>query len=174
MAVVVVPIYHSEIAPPELRGLFGSAIQGMIILGQVIAAVIAYGTQKLSSDAAWRVPIALQLVMPAIIFALLPFLPESPRWLLSKDRYDDAAQNLRSLRKNATEEEIDFELASLRHARTNEHKGGWAEVFDAKNRARCLRDTFVRRPLLTRPADPHRCCRVRHVRPAGELTSNLP
>lgn len=137
MAVVVVPIYQSETAPRELRGMFASTIQGMIILGQVIAAVIAYGTQRLSGQAAWRIPIGLQLVMPALIFLLLPMLPESPRWLLSQDRYDDAFKNMRKLRKKATEDEIRFELDNLRHANSNEHKGSWAEVFEKKNRVSC-------------------------------------
>lgn len=90
MAVVVVPIYQSETAPRELRGMFASTIQGMIILGQVIAACVAYGTQRLTSEAAWRIPIGLKLLMPLLIFVLLPMLPESPRWLLAKDRYDSA------------------------------------------------------------------------------------
>ncbi|KAK5163455.1 uncharacterized protein LTR77_010637 [Saxophila tyrrhenica] len=136
MAVVVVPIYQSEVAPPQLRGMFASTIQGMIVLGQVIAAVISYGTQRLSTDAAWQIPIGLQLVMPGLIFVLLPILPESPRWLLSQDRYDDAAKNMRKLRKKATEEEVSFELESLRHVDANSHKGSWAEVFDSKNRLR--------------------------------------
>lgn len=134
MAVVVVPIYQAETSPPELRGMFSSTIQGMIILGQVVAAVIAYGTQTMSSQAAWRIPIGLQLVMPALIFVSLPMVPESPRWLLSQDRFDAALKNMRKLRKSATEEEIRFELESLRFANANEHKGSWAEVFDSKNR----------------------------------------
>lgn len=136
MAVVVVPIYQSETAPPELRGMFASTIQGMIILGQVIAACVAYGTQTMTGQAAWRIPIGLQLLMPLLIFVLLPLLPESPRWLLSQDRYDSAVKNMRKLRKKATEEEIHMELEGLRHADANEHKGSWGDVFDTKNRLR--------------------------------------
>jgi MFS family permease len=134
MAIVVVPIYQAETAPHVLRGMFASTIQLMIVLGQLVATCVTYGTKNIGSDAGWRVPIALQLIMPTAIFLLLPFLPESPRWLLSQDRPEDARQNLRKLRKNASEEEIQTEVEMLMFAHVNEHKGTWSEVFDRANR----------------------------------------
>lgn len=116
--------------------MFASTIQGMIILGQVIAACVAYGTQDMPGEASWRIPIGLLLAMPVLIFVLLPLLPESPRWLLSRDQYESALKNMRKLRKKATEEEVRVELESLMFANANEHKGTWAEVFDKRNRVR--------------------------------------
>ena len=134
MAIVVVPIYQAETAPHVLRGMFASTIQLLIILGQVIATIVTYGTKNINSDAGWRIPTALQLVMPAAIFFLLPFLPESPRWLLSQDRPEDAKKSLRKLRKKATEEDIQVEIDALMYAHVNEHKGTWGDVFSRTNR----------------------------------------
>ncbi|KAF1828562.1 general substrate transporter [Decorospora gaudefroyi] len=137
MAVVVVPIYQAETAPPELRGMFGCTIQFMIIFGQVVASLITYGTQNITSNAGWQIPIGLQLVPPFLILVLLPILPESPRWLVSRDRNEDAAKSLRKIRKSASEEDIQFEIESWRFVNANEqHKGSWAEVFNKKNRLR--------------------------------------
>ena len=135
-AVVVVPIYQAECAPAELRGMFGCTIQFMIIFGQVISSLITYGTRNMASNAGWQIPIGLQLLVPLIILVLLPFLPKSPRWLLSQDRNEAAVKSLRKLRKKASEDDIRFEIESLRFANANEHKGSWAEVFNKKNRLR--------------------------------------
>ncbi|TPX08530.1 uncharacterized protein E0L32_010017 [Thyridium curvatum] len=136
MAIVVVPIYQSETAPEVLRGMFASTIQLMISIGGIVAAGVTYGTKSMQSDAGWRIPTGLQLVMPALIFLFLPVLPESPRWLLSQDRRDDACKSLRKLRKKATEEEIQLEIEALQFAHANQEKGTWAEVFDKSNRVR--------------------------------------
>lgn len=147
MAIVVVPIYQAETAPPVLRGMFASTIQLMIVLGQLVATCVTYGTKNIDSDAGWRIPIALQLVMPTAIFLLLPFLPESPRWLLSQDRPEDARENLRKLREKASEEEIQTEVETLLFAHVNEHKGTWSEVFDRENRVSQLIPPFARLEL---------------------------
>ena len=38
----------------------------------------------------WRFPLAFQLVFPLVVATVLPFLPESPRWLLLQDRHEEA------------------------------------------------------------------------------------
>lgn len=39
---------------------------------------------------AWRIPTVTQAALPAIVMLLVLFFPESPRWLMSKDRTEDA------------------------------------------------------------------------------------
>ncbi|KAF4995849.1 hypothetical protein FDECE_12663 [Fusarium decemcellulare] len=136
MAIVVIPIYSAEVSPKELRGMFGSTIQVMVIFGQVISTLITYGTKNMKTAAGWQIPIGLQLAVPGIIFALLPFLPESPRWLLSRNRRDLAVLNMKKLRKSASEDEIQTEIEALAYAHAHEEKGTWAEVFDKTNRVR--------------------------------------
>jgi len=89
----------------------------------------------MTSNAGWQIPVGLQLVPPFFILILLPMLPESPRWLLSKDRVEEAVMNLKKIRKGASDDEVHLEIDSLRFASANEQKGSWAEVFDKKNRA---------------------------------------
>jgi MFS family permease len=134
LAIVVIPIYSAEVSPKVLRGMFASTIQVMIIFGQVISTLVTYGTKSMQSAAGWRIPIGLQLLVPAIIFCLLPFLPESPRWLLSRNRRDLAVVSMKKLRKSATDEDIQTEIEALAYAHAHEEKGTWGEVFDKSNR----------------------------------------
>ncbi|KAM0331477.1 hypothetical protein ACHAQA_003153 [Verticillium albo-atrum] len=137
MCIVVVPIYQSECAPKELRGLIGSTLQLTISFGSFVASLVNLGTKSISSDASWLIPTGLQLVVPVIILALLPFAPESPRWLLSKGRIDEAQQSLHRLRgKGVSEDTVRSEIEELHAASANKEKGTWAEVFDKANRKR--------------------------------------
>lgn len=86
----------AEIAPPEVRGSLVALQQLAITFGIMISFWIDYGTNFIGgtgdsqSEAAWRIPLALQLV-PAIIlgFGIL-FMPFSPRWLVNQGREDEA------------------------------------------------------------------------------------
>jgi len=63
-------------------------------VGSIVAAWTVFGTIGYKGDAAWRVPVALQALMPLIQFVGIWLLPESPRWLCSKDREEDALKVL--------------------------------------------------------------------------------
>lgn len=134
--IVVVPIYQAECSPKELRGLMNSTIQMIIIFGQMIASLVNLGTKGIPSDASWRIPVGLQFVVPVILLAFLPFIPESPRWLLSKDCPEEALKSMQRLRGKMTETEINLEIAEIRADQANASKGSWSEVFNQHNRLR--------------------------------------
>ena len=85
-----VPVYISELSPPSKRGRLVGLQQWAITWGILIMFFICYGSSYLKSTAAFRLPWALQMV-PAILLGIgLIFLPESPRWLAKKDRWEEA------------------------------------------------------------------------------------
>ena len=51
---------------------------------------ISFGCSYLSGPAAFRIPWALQMIPAILLFIGLFFLPESPRWLARKERWEDA------------------------------------------------------------------------------------
>lgn len=55
---------------------------------------ICYGSSTLPTDASFRIPWGVQMVPAALLFTALFFLPESPRWLAKKDRWEDCQEVL--------------------------------------------------------------------------------
>ncbi|TVY37156.1 MFS glucose transporter [Lachnellula subtilissima] len=99
-----VPVYITEIAPPSKRGRLVGAQQSMepvtdktlgaITWGILIMFYISYGCSFIDGTAAFRVPWGLQMIPAIILFGAMLFLPESPRWLAKKDRWEEAVHVL--------------------------------------------------------------------------------
>lgn len=99
---MVVPLYISEIAPPEIRGSLLVFEELSIVFGIVVSFWITYATKDIKSHWAWQLPFLLQMVPGLLLGFGTMFLPFSPRWLASKGRDDDALVNLAKLRQQPT------------------------------------------------------------------------
>ncbi|TVY89535.1 High-affinity glucose transporter [Lachnellula willkommii] len=135
ICVIVMPAFMAECAPASLRGMITSQLQGQIVTAQLIATVVNYKTSTIHSNNGWRIYVGIQFVMPVILLLLFPFIIESPRWLLSAGRIDEASKSLQKLRKK-TEYDVRDEMSLLASSEGNEEKGTWKEVFDGNNRRR--------------------------------------
>ncbi|KAI9307812.1 general substrate transporter [Cunninghamella echinulata] len=107
---VVISMYIAEIAPPKYRGALGSCLQLCVTLGILIIQCIGLG---LESSIGWRV-VTVITVGPAIIqMVCLPFLPRSPRWLISKNRIEEGRSEMLRLRNGDIDQEYNEILANL-------------------------------------------------------------
>jgi len=91
-----VPIYIAEISPPAIRGrLVGTYELGWQI-GGMVGFWINYGMIKTlpSGREQWLIPFAIQLVPAGVLLIGSLFLKETPRWLFTKGRVDEAVSNL--------------------------------------------------------------------------------
>lgn len=95
--VVIAPTYASEICPLALRGVLTASVNLAFVIGQFIAQGVAAGLESRLDEWAYKAPFAIQWVWPAILLAGLAFAPESPYWLVRKDRIEDARDSLRRL-----------------------------------------------------------------------------
>ncbi|KAI8265714.1 Sugar transporter STL1 [Colletotrichum sp. SAR11_239] len=83
------PVYLSECAPASIRGTL-LTLQGTVtILGVVIAYWTDYGTSFYESSFQWRFPLAFQAFFAVFIILQIVGLPETPRWLVARDRYEE-------------------------------------------------------------------------------------
>lgn len=98
------PMYISEISPPQIRGTLVTINSVTITFGQVIS--YALGAGLLHAPKGWRIMLVLGAV-PAIYQAIaIHFLPESPRYLLSCDRNEEAYTSLARMYPRAKQEDL--------------------------------------------------------------------
>ncbi|KAJ9320595.1 hypothetical protein DTO045G8_1553 [Paecilomyces variotii] len=91
------PIWQTETSPPRWRGKLVMLEMVMNIAGFSIVNWINYGLSFAGGAIAWRLPIALQFIFIIVLFATVPWLPESPRWLMSHGHEFEAIEVLASL-----------------------------------------------------------------------------
>lgn len=82
--------YAAEICPVKLRGLTTSGVQLFIAIGQLLANVIFKATGNIHSSLSYKLPFALQFIIPVILLVGVPFCPESPWHLVQRCEYEDA------------------------------------------------------------------------------------
>ncbi|KIX03849.1 uncharacterized protein Z518_07402 [Rhinocladiella mackenziei CBS 650.93] len=106
----VCPVYSSELAPPSLRGFFVGMNGMLIAAGYAFAAYmgLAFNSIHDSPQAQWRGPLGMSLVFSSFMIVILPFIPESPRWLLMKDHADKAWDIVRDLHHSRDDKDHDF------------------------------------------------------------------
>jgi SP family sugar:H+ symporter-like MFS transporter len=109
VASVIAPAYIAEIAPARIRGRLGSLQQLAIVLGIFVALLVDYVLATIAGGSeknlalgleAWRW-MFLAMTVPAVVYGVGAFLiPESPRYLVGKDRLAEASDVLRRVLGN--------------------------------------------------------------------------
>ncbi len=89
------PMYMSEVSPPRVRGSLVSLNQLAITVGIVIAYLVDYA---FSGTGGWRYMFALAMIPSAILVIAMWRMPDSPRWLMSRNAVDKAREVLRRIR----------------------------------------------------------------------------
>lgn len=113
---VAAPTYVSEISTPASRGRLVAMYQFNIVFAILVAYISNYFLQGVGGDNDWRYMLGV-MAIPSIIYSVLVFsIPESPRWLITQGREEEAKTVLNKLGFiNA-----DAEIASVRTAAQHE------------------------------------------------------
>ncbi|PSR75893.1 hypothetical protein PHLCEN_2v8807 [Hermanssonia centrifuga] len=82
----IVPIYQSEISPPNHRGALACMEFTGNVFGYACSVWIDYFCSYINSDLAWRIPLSVQCFIGALLAAGSLVMPESPRWLIDNDQ----------------------------------------------------------------------------------------
>ncbi|KAE8721849.1 hypothetical protein F3Y22_tig00015072pilonHSYRG00001 [Hibiscus syriacus] len=98
LAVTVVPIYISETAPSEIRGLLNTLPLFCGYIGMFLSYCMVFG-MSFTALPNWRLMLGV-LSVPSLIYFVLTvfFMPESPRWLVGKGRMNEAKKVLQMIR----------------------------------------------------------------------------
>jgi major inositol transporter-like SP family MFS transporter len=138
-ASATVPVFIAELAPAAHRGRLVTQNELMIVTGQLLAytsnAVIA---ETMGEGGVWRWMLALATIPAVLLWIGMLCVPESPRWLASRGRFDDAARTLGLIRDPQV---VDAEFAEIKRrvmADAHEPRASWRD----------LRTPWVRRLVI--------------------------
>lgn len=92
-----IPTWHAECAKAKSRGFAVFIEAAMISTGTMIAYWVDLGFSYIPNSGSWRGPIAIQVIFAFGVVGLIAFLPESPRWLVSKGRLREAQRVVAAL-----------------------------------------------------------------------------
>ncbi|KAK4497723.1 hypothetical protein PRZ48_010376 [Zasmidium cellare] len=102
-----IPTWVGESSEAHQRGLLIMLEAGAAIFGVMFVGWLEFGFYFIrQNQVSWRFPIAFQAVFALIVMSMVPFLEESPRWLLSQDRTAEATTVLSKLENESPDSEL--------------------------------------------------------------------
>lgn len=110
------PMLLTEIAHPQHRARLTTVYNCLWNVGALFVSWLAFGTDYLYSDWSWRIPALLQAFPSVIQLAFIWFVPESPRFLIAKDRHEEALQILGKYHANGNTQHptVQFEYREIK------------------------------------------------------------
>ncbi|PNX77678.1 polyol transporter 5-like protein, partial [Trifolium pratense] len=135
---MISPVYVAELSPDLTRGFLTSLPEIFITLGILLGYVSNYALSSLPLGLNWRIMLGIS-AFPAILVALgVLAMPESPRWLVMKGKFEEAKQVLIGTSENKGEAE--YRLAEISKAALNSialsrnKQGVWKELLITPSR----------------------------------------
>lgn len=108
VATVLVPIYLGELAPPHLRGTLGTVNQFAFVVGILVADLLSF---PLANDYGWRYLLGMVPILALVQLMLMPWVVESPRFLLHLNPRDARAKDImKRLRGYTSTEDVEEEM----------------------------------------------------------------
>ncbi|KAK3840747.1 MAG: hypothetical protein J3R72DRAFT_446747 [Linnemannia gamsii] len=128
LAALVVPLYIGELAPSAYRGRLVTMNVLLITGGQLVAYLVSSALTDVHNG--WRWMMAISALPAFLQLVTLPFLPESPRYLVKKGDISGAKAVLRRCMglSDANDEYIDKEVDSIRESLELSHKTRYKDL----------------------------------------------
>ncbi|CCJ30095.1 unnamed protein product [Pneumocystis jirovecii] len=134
-----IPVWISELSPKNKRGCLISIFQWSITWGICIMFYISYGCTWIKGPTSFRVAWGIQVV-PGLIFSIFVFfLPQSPRWLASHDRWEEAQYIISKVNNKSDYNNPDVvaEIEEIRQAvKIDKDNVGYSALFAKGSRKR--------------------------------------
>ncbi|MFD9354377.1 sugar porter family MFS transporter [Streptomyces sp. NPDC060031] len=139
MASVIGPAYIAEVSPPAYRGRLASFQQAAIVIGIAVSQLVNWGILNLADGdqrgeigglEAWQWMLGV-MVVPAALYGLMSFvIPESPRFLVSVGRNDEAKKVLGEV--EGSQVDLEERVAEIEHAMRSEHKSTFKDLLGGR------------------------------------------
>ncbi|KAK6465095.1 sugar transporter 1 [Scheffersomyces coipomensis] len=133
---VLSPMFISETAPKTLRGTLVCCFQLCITFGIFIGYCVTYGTKQLDDSRQWRIPLGLCFLWAIFLVSGMVFMPESPRYLVEKQKIEEAKKSIaRSNKLSAEDPAVYSEVQLIQAGIDREALAGsasWMELITGK------------------------------------------
>ncbi|KAG9099118.1 hypothetical protein FS749_002078 [Ceratobasidium sp. UAMH 11750] len=144
LAMMASPLLVSELAYPTHRAPLIGLYHCLWFSGSIVAGWTTFGTLRIPNDWSWRIPSALQGLPSLVQCILVWFIPDSPRWLISKGRDQEALEVLKEWHAGGEENNtlVHFEYNEIQQAINSEaeqNHSGWLDLFRTPGNRRRMR-----------------------------------
>lgn len=133
---VLSPLFIGESAPKSLRGTLVCCFQLCITLGIFLGYCTTYGTKNYDDSRSWRVPLGLCFAWAILLVAGMVNMPESPRYLIEKNRIEEAKVSIGRSNKISPEDPAVYTEVQLIQAGIEREKlagsASWKELITGK------------------------------------------
>ncbi len=130
-----VPLYIAEISPSSIRGRLVTFFQFAITIGILVSFVVGYWFAK--DLEGWRTMFWAGFIPAIILLVGMFFVPESPRWLITKGRFEEAKAALSRINEDNVVE-AEFSRIKQNIAEERNQKVGFGELLSPKLRTPLL------------------------------------
>lgn len=120
---VVAPMYTSELSPPSIRGKLVFLFQFAITVGILVAYLVDYAFAN--AGLGWPPMFAVAIIPAALLGIGMFFLTDTPRWLGSKGKWDQA----KDVMQRIAPQNADQEIEQIRKGIKEEQKSSVTELF---------------------------------------------
>ncbi|KZF20778.1 high-affinity glucose transporter [Xylona heveae TC161] len=139
----LIPLYQSETSPKWIRGVIVGSYQLAITIGLLLASIVNNATKNRDDSGSYRIPIAVQFAWAIVLVSGMLLLPETPRYLIKRDKTAAALKSLSRLRRLPVDHPaVVEELAEIRANHDYEMSLGKATYLD------CFKGNLLKR-LIT-------------------------
>ncbi|OAA61799.1 hexose transporter protein [Niveomyces insectorum RCEF 264] len=137
------PLLIAELVHPQHRAIYSTVYNTLWYLGSLIGSWVAFGTNNLAGQWAWRVPVMLQAIPSLVQMVMIWTVPESPRWLISKGKAERAKQILAKYHAQGdlNDELVNVEFDEIQQTLSLEQeyeKNAWSELWSTPGNRRRL------------------------------------
>ncbi|KAJ0415123.1 general substrate transporter [Aspergillus carlsbadensis] len=138
------PTLLGELLPPRRRARVLGLFFSCYYVGSLLSSIVNYGSQNIDSTWSWRLPSLLQFIPSLLSVIIVPFVPESPRWLIAQGRSDEAWEVLILMQgKDKTDlQKGDEQLREIKDTIVREAdeypRNPWREIISTKANRRRL------------------------------------